>query len=148
VVLGFTIVSMKCFGLKYLIIGAALALAASAQTEKVVKTVPVKLSGTNDGAQLFREHCAVCHGTDGKGNGPAASALKRPVGDLTKIPQEKGKFAFLATQEKIRNGSIVEHGTVDMPIWGKLLTPLGGKQAEGEMRVYALTQYIEKIQAR
>jgi mono/diheme cytochrome c family protein len=139
---------MKCFGLKYLILGAALALAGSAQTQKVVRTVPVKLSGTNDAAQLFSEHCAVCHGADGKGNGPAASALKRPVGDLTKIPAEKGKFPFLAVQEKIRNGSIVEHGSVDMPIWGKLLTPMGGKSSAAEMRVYALAKYVEKIQAR
>jgi mono/diheme cytochrome c family protein len=139
---------MKVFGLKYLILGMGLAFAGVAAAQPVVKTVPVKLSGTNDGAQLFREHCAVCHGVDGKGNGPAASALKRPVGDLTKIPAEKGKFPFLAIQEKIRNGSIVEHGSLDMPIWGKLLTPMGGKPAQGEMRVHALTQYLESIQAR
>jgi len=140
---------MRCFGLKYLVFGAALRLSGFAQAQTVVKTVPVKLSGTLDGAQLFREHCAVCHGVDGKGNGPAAAALKRPMVDLTKLPADKnGKFPFLATLEQIRNGSIVEHGTVDMPIWGKLLTPTGGKPAEGEMRVHALTQYIEKIQSR
>jgi mono/diheme cytochrome c family protein len=138
---------MQISGLKYLILGAALGFSGLAQT--VIRPVPVRLSGTLDGAQLFREHCAVCHGVDGRGNGPAASTLKRPVGDLTKIPAEKnGKFPFLAVLEQIRNGSIIEHGPVDMPIWGKLLTPMGGKQAEGEMRVRALTQYIEKIQAR
>ena len=140
---------MKSFGLKYLIIAAALAFTGAAQTQKVVKTKPEKHTGTIDGAQLFREHCAVCHGQDGKGNGPAASALKRPIGDLTKVPADKnGKFPFLAIQEQIRNGSIAEHGTVDMPIWGKLFTPMGGKPADSEMRVHAVTKYIESIQAR
>jgi len=140
---------MKCFGLKYLILAAGLAFAGVAAAQTAIKTVPVKLSGTIDGAQLFREHCAVCHGQDGKGHGPAAPALKRPIGDLTRIPSDKnGKFPFLAIQEQIRNGSIVEHGTVDMPIWGKLFTPMGGKPADADMRVYAVAKYIESIQAR
>lgn len=35
------------------------------------------------GEQLYRENCARCHGESGKGDGPDASALSKPVTDLT-----------------------------------------------------------------
>ncbi len=35
------------------------------------------------GPDLYRLYCATCHGRDGKGNGPAAAALKVPPPDLT-----------------------------------------------------------------
>ena len=36
-----------------------------------------------DGAALFPQHCAVCHGTGGAGDGPAAKILPIPPADLT-----------------------------------------------------------------
>jgi Cytochrome c len=45
------------------------------------------------GAQLFREYCAQCHGTDGTGNGPVASELKRkPVNLTTLSKNDNGVF--------------------------------------------------------
>ncbi len=35
------------------------------------------------GAALFPEHCAMCHGADGSGDGPAAKGLPIPPADLT-----------------------------------------------------------------
>ncbi len=35
------------------------------------------------GAALYPAHCASCHGTDGRGNGPAAAGLPVPPADLT-----------------------------------------------------------------
>ncbi len=35
------------------------------------------------GAMLFPEHCAVCHGTDARGDGPAAKTLPVPPANLT-----------------------------------------------------------------
>ncbi len=36
-----------------------------------------------EGAALFPEHCAMCHGPDGRGDGPAAKGLPVPPADLT-----------------------------------------------------------------
>ena len=142
---------MSILGSRTLILGIALAVAglAAAQTTPKVKTVPVKLSGSVEGAELFREHCAVCHGIDAKGKGPAAPALKNAPTDLTQISHRSGgKFPALSVQEKIRGGEIVEHGTVEMPMWGKLLIPMGRNKTDADVRVYALLQYVEKIQAK
>lgn len=38
-----------------------------------------------DGPKIFRSYCAACHGVDGKGRGPVASALKHAPPDLTSI---------------------------------------------------------------
>jgi mono/diheme cytochrome c family protein len=37
-----------------------------------------------EGAQIFRAHCATCHGLDGKGEGPVARNYDPPPVDLTK----------------------------------------------------------------
>jgi mono/diheme cytochrome c family protein len=40
------------------------------------------------GKELFLRRCASCHGEAGKGNGPAAVALKNPPADLTQISKK------------------------------------------------------------
>src|SRR5689334_7895799 len=104
---------MRNLGLGILfLVAAANIVAFPADQAPKVKAVPVKLSGSVDGAELFREHCAVCHGVDAKGNGPAAPALKKHPSDLTQISRRYGgKFPELAVQGKIRGGEIMEHGT-------------------------------------
>ncbi len=44
--------------------------------------VPYTASSITAGAALYAEQCAACHGGDGRGDGPAASALPRPPADL------------------------------------------------------------------
>lgn len=38
----------------------------------------------DQGKKIFDEKCSMCHGTDGKGNGPAASAFSPSPVDFTK----------------------------------------------------------------
>jgi mono/diheme cytochrome c family protein len=138
---------MRNLGIVGLIILSGVAIGAG-QTKKI-QEVPVKLSGTTDGAQLFKEHCAVCHGTDAKGRGPAADALKKAPTDLTQISRKNGgKFPGLAVQQKIKGGEIIEHGTVEMPMWGKLLVGPGRSKTDADVRIYALLLHIEQIQAK
>ena len=61
--------------------------------DTTVKQIPPKPTAAIDGKSLFHEYCAVCHGPNGNGDGPAASALKIAPGDLTQISsQNEGKF--------------------------------------------------------
>src|SRR5437762_3128526 len=65
-----------------------------------------------DGAEMFRAHCAVCHGTNATGNGPAASALKTRPPDLSMIAQRNGgKFPRERIREVIAgNDEMTAHG--------------------------------------
>jgi mono/diheme cytochrome c family protein len=78
-----------------------------------------------DAPQLGRDHyeakCAVCHGADGKGNGPVANMLTQKPSDLTMMSKNNnGTFPFWAAYEIVdgRNG-VGAHGTREMPVWGK-----------------------------
>jgi hypothetical protein len=44
--------------------------------------------------------------------------------------------------------NIMEHGTREMPMWGTVLSETGQQVAMGQMRVKALLDYIEQIQAK
>ena len=71
--------------------------------QKEVKHVPVKPTSAASGKQMYDNYCAVCHGTNGKGGGPAAEALKTPPTDLTILSQkEGGKFPAAHVASAIR----------------------------------------------
>jgi putative copper resistance protein D len=46
-------------------------------------TVPYAAASIVNGQALYRTHCAVCHGTGGHGDGPAAAGLRPRPADLT-----------------------------------------------------------------
>jgi mono/diheme cytochrome c family protein len=78
-----------------------------------------------DAPELGRAHyeakCAVCHGTDGKGNGPVANMLTQKPSDLTMMSKNNGgDFPFWKTYQIIdgREG-VGAHGTREMPVWGQ-----------------------------
>jgi mono/diheme cytochrome c family protein len=55
------------------------------------------------GQQLFQTYCMVCHGTDGKGTGPAAKGLPHPPADLThhfhRAPGDGDAYLFWRVSE-------------------------------------------------
>ena len=73
-------------------VAAVLATAAFgiAQTTPVIKQVPVRPTSPASGKQMYTTYCAVCHGVDGKGNGPAAAALKDPPTNLVQLSRDNG----------------------------------------------------------
>jgi len=129
-------------GVTLLTVGATMGMSKSP------KDLPANL--TSDGRELFRQYCAVCHGVDAKGGGPAAPALKRPPGDLTLLSRMNGgKFPELSVRLTIQGSNVViEHGTRDMPIWGPVLSGQGQNRNIGEQRLQALLAYLEQIQAK
>lgn len=64
---------------------APIAATTLAQTTPQVKFEPAKDISPTDGVGMFRGYCAPCHGTSGKGDGPAAAALNPKPANLTEF---------------------------------------------------------------
>lgn len=142
------------------ILGTAvsLALAGIAFGEVVIKEKELDWSQVKDfdGATLFDNLCAVCHGVDGKGGGPAAPALAMTTPDLTALSAANGGVFPRQAVEDAINGKrrVVAHGSVDMPIWGELLVELrpdwtlSHRKAFMNDRIDRMTAHIESIQGQ
>jgi len=129
----------------------ALAQQAPAKTTPTVKHVPITNASPNSGKEMFSSYCAVCHGTDGKGAGPAASAMKTPPTDLTALAQKAGgKYPSAHVAAVIRGqAGLASHGSADMPVWGPLFSSLSqGHEGQVQQRVANLVGYIETLQAK
>ena len=104
------------------------------------------------GAESFRQYCASCHGADGRGNGPAAAALRVRPADLTRIAARRGGVfpdAEIATYIDGRF-ELAAHGTRDMPVWGEQLgATLAPDVHPDEVvrgRIATLVEYLKTIQ--
>ena len=122
-----------------------------------IKEAPLtwQQAALTDGEELFHELCAACHGVSGKGDGPAASAMAKPVSNLTILTASNdGVYPFKQVEKSITGKSqIVAHGTIDMPVWGQRFEELRPdwkqfrRKALARQRIYNLTLHIESLQA-
>lgn len=129
----------------------AMGQAAPAQSTITVKHVPITKTPSTSGKEMFKTYCAVCHGVDGKGNGPAAPAMKTNPTDLTALAQKSsGKYPSAHVAAVIRGqASTPSHGSQDMPVWGRLFSSIDqGHDAQVQQRVTNLVDYIETVQAK
>jgi len=117
---------------------------------KTVKQVPPVGAKALDGKGLYEQFCAVCHGKDGKGAGPAADALKQRPTDLTQISHNNnGRFPDARVMAILKGEqSVSAHGNQEMPIWGKVFNDLSGNITVAQGRMHALVAYLEEIQAK
>jgi mono/diheme cytochrome c family protein len=131
------------------LVAALFCVGAGAQ-EKTVKAVRPAPTSALDGKSLFLEYCAVCHGKDGKGAGPAADALKQRPTDLTVISKaNKGKFPDTKVLAILKGDQpVTAHGNHDMPTWGKTFSDMSVNLNVGQGRMNALVTYLEEIQAK
>jgi mono/diheme cytochrome c family protein len=129
----------------------AVAQDAPPQTSPTVKHVPIANTPSNSGKEMFNNYCAVCHGKDAKGTGPAASAMKTPPADLTVLAKTSGgKFPSAHVAAVIRGqATTVSHGNQEMPVWGPLLSSISqGHEAQVQQRISNLVAYIESLQVK
>ena len=105
----------------------------------------------------YNMYCANCHGDDGKGNGPKAFGLGKPLPDLTTLSKRYGTFPTDKLERLIDGRDpIAGHMDREMPVWGiwfkeEAAAELGGAEGdEGSVkrRVDNLIGYIETLQAK
>jgi len=121
--------------------------------EKTINNAPMKPTSPASGEEMYKHYCAACHGSTGKGDGPAASALKTAPADLTNLAKNNGgKFPAEYVMSVLRFGATKPaHGSKNMPVWGPLFgSPNLQGQAPGvvDLRISNLTKYVESIQAK
>jgi len=104
------------------------------------------------GEKHFARYCASCHGLDGHGDGPAATALGKPPADLTRIAARRAGVFPAGEIASIIDGrfELPAHGSRDMPIWGRRLAEPIAEDAQGEEvargLIDLLVDYLQTIQ--
>src|SRR5689334_8286124 len=107
------------------------------QTKPTIKHVPLTATSPSSGKEMFATYCAVCHGVNGNGAGPAAAALKNRPTDLTRLSiKNGGKYPQFLVTETLSSKAIAAHGSKEMPIWGDLFRTLeSGNNSFVQMRI-------------
>ncbi len=116
--------------------------------DKEIKKVPITPTQPTSGKEMFGTYCAPCHGLDGTGTGPAATALKKAPADLTQLAAKNGgKYPSAHVFAILKQVDSPVHGSKEMPIWGKLFSSVSGNnEAQVQLRISNLVSYVQSIQ--
>ncbi len=120
-------------------------------TKPQVQKVPAAYTNPTSGKEMYMAYCASCHGADGKGDGPAAPALKTPPTDLAQIAAKNGgNFPDAHIMQIIKGDSMTAaHGSKEMPVWGPVFLHMGQHDpAQAQLRIRNLTKYLASIQQK
>lgn len=109
-----------------------------------------KLIYSLKGPDLYRAHCAPCHGVDGRGHGPVAPALKEPLPDLTTITRNNGGIFPSERVKDVISGDevLLGHGSRDMPIWGQVFHQIENDRDYGYVRLQNVTEHLRSLQEK
>ena len=140
--------------LKGLLITATVGILAAGvtfadQQSKIV--IPADRTSATSGEQMFASYCAPCHGANGKGLGPAATAMKQKPTDLTLHSKKNhGKYPDTHVVSILQFGTEVSaHGSASMPVWGPILGNMNRSNLQDkQLRISNLARYLEQIQER
>ena len=107
---------------------------------------------TVTGSDVFKDYCAVCHGTTARGDGPLADKMKRRPPDLTVLATQNGGVFPAEQVGKTIDGreSVPGHGGPDMPVWGSAFrtSRLGSSEESVKSVIDALVRHIESLQQK
>ncbi len=109
------------------------------------------------GKQIFDGNCTVCHGSAGRGDGPHAALLDRPVPDLALITKRNGgSFPLADVMSTINGYTRAKSGSTVMPGF-----EFGAEMANSSMilfdtgdgiatptpsKLIAIAEYLQSIQ--
>ena len=112
-------------------------------------TIPAPRTDPTNGQMMYTNYCAPCHGADGRGTGPVASALNSQPTDLTGLAKANhGKYPENHIVSVLRFGTDA-HGSAQMPVWGNIFTKMSKVNSqERDLRTANLCRYLESIQAK
>jgi hypothetical protein len=105
-----------------------------------------------DGAQLYQQNCANCHGVYGEGDGVVTPDLSVVLLDLRYMSERNGGQFPADFVVRIIDGreTRAEHGPEGMPVWGAEFSRSEGMNQDAQARVAAkisaLTGFLESIQ--
>ncbi|MGV3526225.1 MAG: c-type cytochrome [Candidatus Sericytochromatia bacterium] len=88
-------------------------LSAGVQAQSQLAAAPP--GSAKKGAALYAQHCALCHGPKGQGDGPVGKSLKPS-------PRDFSKGVFLYTRTDAERLAFIQAGKGAMPPWGKVLS--------------------------
>jgi len=135
-----------------IVVAATLATGMSyADQSKSKVTIPVTKTSAASGKLMYSSYCAPCHGVDGRGEGPVASALRTPPMDLTMLSRNNHeKFPDTHIVSVLQNGAeIPSHGTAEMPVWGPILGKMNQSNPQDRLlRISNLSRYLETMQVK
>ena len=132
----------------------AIAIASLGLMAVVAACMPQMPGGGASGHATYADYCAACHGTTGKGDGPAASGLSPRPADLTTLAARNGGvFPMVRVMGKVYGYSQGKGGGGGpMPEFGPLLDgpTVLVETAPGVMtptpeRLVALANHVEKL---
>ncbi len=134
---------LKMISLPVLLLALAMCAQVPPKTREQLETLIYSVKGPD----LFRVHCAACHGEDGRGRGPLASVLKTKVPDLTVLAS--GDFPTALVRKIIVGEDVlISHGSREMPIWGPIFHQIESDQDWGNVRLENLVKYLQSIQQK
>lgn len=140
------------FSIFFVAIMVAYATISSAQeTKPTVKHEAAATTSPSSGKEMFMSYCASCHGKSGKGDGPAAAALKQPPADLTMLAKRNGgKYpSDLVTSVLSGKAKLTAHGDQEMPVWGQVFWKMSqGHEEQVQLRIANLNRYLESLQEK
>jgi mono/diheme cytochrome c family protein len=142
--------TMRRFALLSLLIGmAAAGLNAQSKAARAQEQLPPTYMMS--GRDMYKQYCAACHGTEAKGDGPAAYALKIPPANLSTLAKRHmGKFPTDYVTAVLQFGpGVTAHGSTDMPTWGPLFQILDKQNDRAvRQRIKNLCDYLVTLQEK
>jgi mono/diheme cytochrome c family protein len=125
----------------------ALMTAGAIAQPKLEKVPPVATSPAS-GKEMFDAYCAVCHGPNGQGDGPAAKALNKAPANLTQLAAKNGnRFPDAVVSRYIAGEeTVAAHETRDMPMWGRVFHSMESNASIDQLRIRNLTDYVKSLQ--